>query len=152
LGERIFNDERGALVTYDTLASSLNFRNIVPDNDGGAVAVWQQQYGDYNIFAKHINPDGSLGGPVPDRIALVSEPRISGYSNGHVYFELKEANIRGVEIYDLLGRCVDKVYNISGYPGFYTARIDLSKLISGIYFVKVNTNLGQYIIKTAIIK
>ena len=62
---------RGAMMTATPPASAggaIANLNSVPDGRGGVAAVWEQTNGSaiHDIYAKHVNADGSLGGAEPD--------------------------------------------------------------------------------------
>jgi hypothetical protein len=68
LGNRQWGDS-GYQMTYINSVFSSHFPevNSVPDDIGGLVAVFTYQVGGpfYDIYAKRVNSDGSLGGPLP---------------------------------------------------------------------------------------
>ena len=55
--------EDGTMITYNHEGGLREF-NIAPDDSGGAVMIWLDWQGNYyDLWGKHVNADGSLGGP-----------------------------------------------------------------------------------------
>jgi len=60
-------------------------------------------------------------------------------SNGTILFDLFESRPVGVDVYDVLGRRVERLTSGPFDPGRYRFPIDGSRLASGVYFVRLNT-------------
>ncbi len=62
LGNRIWGDD-GILMSVNT-DLYIQDSNLVPGSEGGVISVFQERYGNaYDIAAKRVNSNGSLGGP-----------------------------------------------------------------------------------------
>lgn len=66
-GHKMYRDQGTLVAIIDTLTYVKFYDlSVVPDGEGGAVAVWQKQKGSvpsiHDVYAMHLNPDGTLGG------------------------------------------------------------------------------------------
>ena len=90
----------------------MTYGNCAPDGEGGVVAVWEEiAWGFvYDIYAKHLNADGTLGGPVytptsPRSAMPTSEaPQIQGSYANQINYILPAGQEVKIELFDLLGR------------------------------------------------
>jgi hypothetical protein len=157
-GNRMFS-YNGSLLTYigpTTINEQFIGVDLSPDPDGGAVGIWCTFYGwsdnSNDIYAMHVNVDGSLGGPDPRVRPQVSYPQISGVSNGAVQFTLPEAGRVELDLYNLLGRRIG-VIGEDYYPsGSHAVRYDLRDLRSGVYFVRLKSDYGQAVKKVVVVR
>jgi hypothetical protein len=76
LGNRLLG-EYGVDLTWAHiyyLAGQFMYQNVQVDNEGGFAAVWELYIGGdintHEVCAKHVNADGTLGGPFPLNVTL----------------------------------------------------------------------------------
>ena len=125
---------------------------IVPDPLNGATISFEVSWnGEHNVFAKHINADGALGGPKPVRVIPPTRAQIMGVSEGLVRYEMLEPSIVKIDLYNLLGQHVRTIKNIYLQPGNYTLQIERTGLVSGVYFLKICTPGRQQVTKMVIV-
>lgn len=127
---------------------------IVPDDQGGAAAAWQSYYTP-DIWAKHVNADGTLGGPV-----AVSPPPVQHkplgpvlYASGQsIRFQIASAGEVKLELFDLLGRRVAIMEEGFYTPGSYSIKFNKDDLSSGIYLLRMNTASEEQAIKITVVR
>jgi hypothetical protein len=148
-GYRRWGNEYGLLIAVnDTL--NLKYANIIHDGGNGAVSVWVHgwSYEFFNdIYAKHINSDGTLGGPDPRKKQQELIPQISGVSEGIVGFSLPKAGKINLVLFNLIGRKVKTIGEGYFNSGVYTIKFDRHGLTSGICFLRLKTIYGQHVVK-----
>ena len=132
--------------------------NAVADGRGGVAAVWEQTNGGliHDIWAKHVNPDGSLGGPVFTPAGAKSAERpcrelnILGVQGGAITYTLLQASAVKLELFDILGRTVATLAQGYQAAGSYTAPYNHLTLPSGIYLLRLeaggNVAVGKVVI------
>jgi hypothetical protein len=155
-GSRRFG-ERGVTLTLTTGQEptyAMQRKTVVPDRRGGIVAVWEASNGGnlWDVYAKHVNPDGTLGGPAPPSYEEPRAARIQSVSPGLVKYELTTSGEMSLELFDLLGRKVALLEQAYKPAGDYVLRLDLPALPAGIYFLRLKTPGAAQVAKLAIIK
>jgi hypothetical protein len=55
-----------------------------------------------------------------------------------ITFQLPKASFVTIRLYDALGREVDKLYDAEQGPGYYSVRLNGTRLAAGIYFYKID--------------
>ncbi|MBU0517594.1 T9SS type A sorting domain-containing protein [bacterium] len=126
--------------------------NIVPDEQGGAVPVWYLKQV-YQVYAKHIRDDGSIGGPTwpPPYEYQPGEPNLS-VSNQTVHYTLSIPGEISIGLYNLLGRQLSSTSFFHQQAGVYTAPLPIDGLSSGIYFLRVAMPVGEAVKKVAVVR
>jgi hypothetical protein len=154
-GDKQFGDN-GTLLTYleESSNSTFLYPGVIPDDEGGAAGIFGIKTGPdiWDIYGKHVNADGTLGGPDPRKRPAEIYPQISGVSNGLVQFTLPEAGWVEIDLYNLLGRRIGVIGEGHYAAGSHAATYDLRDLTSGVYFVRLKTGYGQAVKKVVIIR
>ncbi len=144
-----------AIVNGEEL-SVVDYLNIVPDGVGGAVGVWSEETGynpyTFDVYGKHVNADGTLGGPDPRIKREEPTPQISGVLENRIYFEIPSSGRVQIDLYNLLGQRVRTIGNARLPSGAHSVHFDRANLSSGIYFVRIKTPQGECSGKVAIIR
>jgi len=151
-GERKFRDG-GITLTYIRGIQIMTEKYVVPDGEGGLTSVWRLTTND--VYAKHMNPDGTLGGPMYTPTSLkppAVTPQIQGkYSDG-IEYTLPQPGEVEIELFDLLGRRVAVIFQGYQHAGSHTARFNLEELTSGIYLLRLKAPGGQATAKIIILR
>ncbi|MEJ2058508.1 MAG: T9SS type A sorting domain-containing protein, partial [Desulfofustis sp.] len=69
-----------------------------------------------------------------------------------VTLDLSSSTRMNIQVFDLLGRSVLRLYNGEMIAGRHDLQIDASSLPSGVYFLHVNTDSVQLTRKFAVVK
>jgi len=133
---------------------------VVPDGEGGMAVVWEQTDGGAirDIFAKHINADGSLGGPIytPTEAKSAVPPgravEILSVQGEAITYALMQAGAVKLEVFDILGRKVATLQDEFRTAGVHTVGWEKKDLASGIYLLKLSTPDDRQMIKIAIVR
>jgi len=148
--------------------NTLTNHSVHAAQDGGLVAVFQYPHPNWlsNIYAKRMNPDGSLGGPVsaasaadggaadfitPRKVTLSVSPNPFNPRTALSY-ELRAASYVSLRIYDTAGREVRTLVDGWREAGGHRVRFDGSGLLSGIYFVRLAAGEGTAVQKVVLLK
>jgi hypothetical protein len=146
---RGIHGEFGVLVAV-TDTNQFYYRNVVPDLEGeGGAVIWDFAWW-ADVYGKHINSDGSLGGPDPRVRPEVIYPQISGVFNSTLQFTLPEAGRVELDVYNLLGRKVAVIGKAYYAAGSHALGYDLQDLASGVYFVRLKADYGQAVKKVVV--
>lgn len=156
-GEKTMGDSSVFVaIVYEESYSEVEDPHIIPDGEGGAVCVWCEETclpdNTFDIYGKHVNADGTLGGPDPRKRPVEIYPRISGISEGRIHFEIPASGRVQVDLYNLLGQHIGTIKNAYLQSGKHSVSIDPTGLVSGIYFVKLSTLSGCHVAKMPIIR
>jgi len=141
--------------TSDTLAT--NWFNVVPDDRRGAVCVWRHGWDGQilnDVWAKHINADGSLGGPQPPTrtAAPTDHNQTLSVSQNIIRYELPTIGRVSLALYNLLGQQVAVLEQGEHIAGAYTLPLSLDQLPSGIFLLQLTTPSGAQTAKVAIVR
>jgi hypothetical protein len=124
---------------------------VVADGNGGAAAVFST-HNIIDIFAKHVNADGSLGGPTPP-VAIQppesAQPRTLQQSGDMLSFTLPAAGQVELSLFDLLGRRVATLEDGYRAAGEHTVRFDKRGLPSGVYLLRLQAG-GEVAVKKVV--
>lgn len=132
-----------------------------PDDSAGSVGVWQVRPSWSNpgdIWAKHVNADGSLGGPMytptsPRPLMPSTEaPQILSAPGNRIIYTLPQAGQMKLELFDLLGQRVAMLQDGYQQEGIYTIGIDNQGLPSGVYLLRLTGPFGQAAQKVVIVR
>jgi hypothetical protein len=105
-------------------------RTIAIGNAIGEVARWVQvQVGVQNI-----------GTEIPGEFKLYQNYPNPFNPITSINFDVAKAGLVQIKVYDILGKEVEMLANEVLQPGRYKTSFDASKLSSGIYFYRINTN------------
>jgi|GEM_PF-778520 len=138
------------------------------DGRGGLVGVWEWKpySGNRDIWAKRVNADGSLGGPVsaasaadggeagfvtPQAVTLSVSPNPFNPSTALSY-KLQAASHVSFRVYDTAGREVRTLVNGWREAGWHEVTFDGSDLPSGIYFVRLSAGGNTAVQKLVLLK
>jgi len=154
---------RGVLMTATPppiAGGGIDNLNAVPDGRGGMAAVWERNNGStiHDIYAKHVNADGSLGGAIPaPGGAKPAEPPTRSVENlsvrgGAINYALLQASAVKLELFDILGRKVAVLQNEFQTAGPHVAAWEKKNLPSGIYLLMLSTSDDRQIVKIAIVQ
>ncbi|TKJ38352.1 hypothetical protein CEE37_12595 [candidate division LCP-89 bacterium B3_LCP] len=150
-GDRMWGED-GTLISVRTATNGeYIFSNVTPDTEGGAAVVFEISC-PHDVWAKHVNDNGSLGGPNPQVRPFELYPQISSVSEGYIQYEIPEAGQVNIELYNLLGKRVTTIQAGYHQPGKYTTHIDQSSLSSGIYFLRLHTPTGSNVSKMVVMR
>ncbi|TKJ40821.1 hypothetical protein CEE37_07605 [candidate division LCP-89 bacterium B3_LCP] len=133
---------------------ALEVASCAPDPYGGVVGVCQIQsvtY-DHDTYAKRCSNDGTLGGPFQSKELPTMKVQLTGLSESRLQFNILEAGIVHIDLYNLLGQHVKTIQNSYLQSGTHTAHIDQSSLSSGIYFLRLHTPTGSQVAKMVVVK
>jgi hypothetical protein len=151
-GNRRF-DENGTLMTVIERTDDYWFPQIIPDDNGGAVALWQTSFHD-DVWAKHVNSEGELGGPLG--IVRSVEQKVTGPlldARGQmIQFTLTQAGEIKLELFDLLGRRVAVLEEGFRNPGSYTTPFNRNDLANGMYFIRLSIPQSSEVVKTVVVR
>jgi hypothetical protein len=130
--------------------------SIAPDDQDGAVAVWQAQeptYINMDIWAKRVNADGSLGGPLDITSPNHSQEfTMKVLGSNQVHLDLPASNKMTLELFDLIGRKIVVVYQGTINSGESTVPIKLDHLSSGMYLLRASTYNQIQVAKIVVLK
>jgi len=132
--------------------------NIVPDGWGGAAAIWNRTNGGliWDIYAKHVNADGSLGPPPPAPPARPAAPanqrQTLSVSQNLIRYELPTTGRISLALYNLLGQQVAVLEEGEHIAGSYTVPLNLDHLPSGIYLLRLTTPSEAQTAKVAVVR
>ncbi len=120
--------------------SEINFATATFDNTGGGHA---SQGADFGVYTLQIGPVSSIANNV--NAVPVEYNMAQNYPNPFnpvttIKFSLKVAGHVNLQIYDVLGQEVMKVFDKSMKAGHHWVTIKAQNLASGIYFYKLNVN------------
>lgn len=134
-------------------------------SSGMLIAAWidgrnATQFGDGGVYAQNLKYDGTLG---PVGISQISSEIPEGFSlsqnypnpfNGQttVEFTLREAGPAKLEVYDMLGRLVNTVFDQKLQAGFYKVNFNSADLPSGNYIYRLVSEGRQIAKQLTIIK
>ncbi|TKJ38429.1 hypothetical protein CEE37_12995 [candidate division LCP-89 bacterium B3_LCP] len=150
-GQYLWGPE-GTMVSSNAEGGCFNI-SIVSDQINGATTFFDVHFnGEHNVFAKHINANGSLGGPKPVRVIPPIRTQISGISEGLVRYNISKPGIVNIDLYNLLGQHIKTIQNNYQQPGTHTTHIDQSSLSSGIYFLRLHTPTGSNVSKMVVMR
>jgi|GEM_PF-4451123 len=157
-GNRLWGD-LGAAISQQTFEGWAQYIIPLADPGGGLVTVFQHPYwNDPNIWAKRLNPDGSLGGPPSPWAPVRTYPMTLQVAGQAVRFTLPQAGRVKLEVFDVCGRRVAGARHASPLPdawypaGSHEMRFDGSGLPSGIYFVRLAAGEGTAVQKVVLLK
>jgi len=120
------NDSTGWVVGGNT--------KLLFTSTGGATFISNQGVGisdDYKLYQNYPNPFNNTT---------------------NIMIEIKEKNFYKLEIYDVMGKKVDNLFEGIKTPGTYQINYDAYKLSSGVYFYKLESNDFINIKKMIVIK
>jgi len=127
-GRRRWEANGICFATSNTLAT--NWFDVAPDDRRGAVCVWRhgwdgQPFND--VWAKHINADGSLVGPSsPARAAAPTDLKQTlSVSQNIIRYELASSGRTSLVLYNLLGQQVAVLEEGEHIAGAYTIPLNL---------------------------
>jgi len=150
-GHRRYGNQGSYLTVYPNFNIG-EFRepNILPSGEGGAVAIWFDiSY--YDIWAKSILPDGSLGGPIMPDVhrsnSITTNITASGLS-----YSLPTASHVIIDLFNVLGQKVQTVSDGFWQAGDYTIEFDALSLVSGVYFARLQAGQEVKVVKVAVVK
>jgi len=118
-----------------------------------------QKAGHYYYRLKQIDYDGSYEISEIIKITVEQPPGfelLQNYPNPFnpsttiKYIVSEESNVK-IKLYDVTGREVMDLVNDKKQPGYYTIKLNLSNLTSGVYFYRMITNTGYHSTKKLII-
>jgi hypothetical protein len=130
----------------------IGYNNVVPDGEGGWLGVWTANQQD--IWAKHVNRDGSLGGPLPPAIQPPDPTviRTLQQSGDMLSFTLPSAGQVELSLFDLLGRRITTLEEGYRAAGEHTVRFDQKSLPSGVYLMRLEAGEEVAVKKVVIAK
>jgi hypothetical protein len=146
-------DSTGALrwtsngVGVSTAANNQQSPTLVSNGAQGATIAWEDYRNgtDFNIFAQHMNADGSLGGITAVEPAVTSPSSFSLRQNypdpfnpsttiGYVLPQRSEVTL---SVYNALGQQAAVLSRGVEEAGYHEVRFDGSELASGVYFYRL---------------
>jgi len=69
-----------------------------------------------------------------------------------IKFEIIKNDYYSLEIFDVLGRIVEIIFNEMKSPGFYELHYDASNLSSGVFYYKLSNSINQQVKKFLLVK
>jgi hypothetical protein len=136
-------------VAISTAANGQGNPTIVSDGAGGAIITWDDMRSgtDGDIYAQHLNSDGTLGGvtSAEDAPAHRFEFKLGqNYPNPFnpsttITYELPTASHVTLIVYNVLGQDVAVVVNEDKQSGVHQARFDALNFPGGVYFYRIQT-------------
>ena len=128
-------------------ANNQEYANMESGGLTGFTVAWQdfRNGTDFNIFAQHVNADGSLGGTTGVQPASSVPAAFGLYQNypnpfnpaTAISYELSAVSFATLKVYDILGREVTTLVSEVKQPGKYTVRWDGTRYASGVYLCRL---------------
>ena len=131
----------GTLLASIPSGPNLDFYQVVSCGDGigGTVAVFAT-WAEANVYAKHVNSNGSLGDPQwPPPVYYNPGELFLGITGESVHYSLPAPGDVEITLYDLLGRRVAGLQQGYQPAGCYVVRIGAQNLAAGIYVVRLES-------------
>ncbi len=114
---------------------------VVNDSDAVAWADWSGHPWDSAFWLTGtLNPTGINEKNIPPGQFGLEQNYPNPFNPAtEIRFQISEAGLAALNVYDLLGREVTKLVNEVKQPGSYKATFDARSLASGVYFYKLQT-------------
>ena len=148
------------MLTYLDTGYEQEFHNVVAvaEEGGGVAGLFETilptepgQPAEVDVWAKHVNADGSLGGPTA--VPPVANPPVGpSLRLNHFRYSLPGPSEVEARLYDILGRERLTHRETVLAAGSYILPFDTKSLPSGIYLLWLRTKYGEAVGKVAIIK
>lgn len=131
-------------VAVSTATNSQETPQIIGDGSGGAIIAWVDHRGGMvDIYAQRVNRNGGLtaaketAGEIPqDFLLLQNYPNPFNQTTVLTYILPEDVHV-SLRIFDLIGREVVTLVNKDQKTGRYDARLDASRLSSGVYLYTI---------------
>jgi hypothetical protein len=151
MGNRVFPEE-GAILSRFTGHYPMHNTAIIDEADG-IVNAFGTVYSD-NIYAKRINLDGTLGGPLAVKVP-VEQKQVGPllYSAGQsIHYAVDTPGEIMLELYDILGRRMAVLAEGFRNPGSYTSHFKCNNLPTGMYFIRLSTPQSSQVAKMVVVR
>ncbi|MBU0519207.1 T9SS type A sorting domain-containing protein [bacterium] len=157
-GEKLFGN-LGSLVAMLNEQGYERFRwaSVAPDDDGGVTCVWDRNFDlgiSHDLYGKHINANGSIGGPIwpPNQLPDPNRDPFLSVSNQTITYSLSIPGEVSIELYNVLGQQLSSESFFHQQAGAFSARLPTAGLSSGIYFLRLSTPIGEAVQKVAVVR
>ncbi len=117
--------------------------------------------GNYGYRLKQINYDGSFNFSAAIKVNIIEPESFyleQNYPNPfnpetNIDYRVSEQTVVSISLFDITGRKIKELVNEKKQPGYYTVKLKVGELSSGIYFYRLVTGSGySFVKKLAIIK
>ena len=150
------------LLSSADLGSKDDLLMVVNTEDRAFLCWTDARYGQYDIFAQNVNPDGTLGNPstsvsepvplTPDRFIL-HPPYPNPFNPATtINYQLPAAGHVNLSVYDINGRIVAELVNGWRQNGTHDVIFDASELASGVYFYRMSVGASDAVQKMVLLK
>ncbi|TKJ41500.1 hypothetical protein CEE37_02760 [candidate division LCP-89 bacterium B3_LCP] len=140
----------------DTLGQALTGQCGAPDGFGGAVvAIYDDriQTAGHDIAAQRVCWDGQVAWTKykpPTKITIIDA--VLNYHNGILSYNLPQAGIIKLDLFDVLGRRIETLAESYKDAGQYNIHINNTHLPSGIYLTKLTSPVGSHVAKMVVVR
>ncbi|MCX6640607.1 MAG: T9SS type A sorting domain-containing protein [bacterium] len=149
----------GAILSISPTVNGWQHKTPIPDGRGGMVGVMEYYNGVglHEIQAKHMNPNGTLGGPTlagDDELTFQKSAtlEIKGIDSKSATYVLSQSTQVKLELYNVLGARVKILQDGYLAAGTYTVQIDNQQLPSGVYFLRLQAGEEAMVKKMVMLK
>ncbi|GEM_PF-6211438 len=156
-------NNHGVLYSAKEVASG----KLMKDNNNGVITIWHEFFSpDVGIFGQQISKDGNLGEILTGLEPTNNTPNIfrlfqnypNPFNNSTIIpFFLPEQKHINISVYNTIGQKVKELFNGDKQSGYHRviwngADQNNRPVSSGVYYIKLESDNKQKIIKTLLIK
>jgi hypothetical protein len=146
-GASFFADGKWSSYTLNEGLISNNILDIETDQNG---LVWFATNKGISVLSEITNIENSINNPQKELIKIYPNPATD---NVTIEYFLEQQGVVNIQLINLQSKVEELIYNGFKPKGLHTETLDLNKgrIVSGIYYVKINAGLFIYTEKIVII-